>query len=714
MMGFCSIGTTKTAHGIDFMHKLLTAAFCFVAASVFAANPDFRNFNTNQFGTNGLNITVRSGAKMTNIVLEGVATGNAGGLTNVLARFGIDSLGHANVINATNHGVIPYIAPNFLTGAFPTNAVDNSVALSNLFRFASNSPAPRLVYLPPGFIAYTQTLTIPPLTHIIGEGYFHQCFGATRALSATNYSVLWWRGSTNGTAVRVPYSSLGFQSFRNFEICGATNAMTDLGQAPGDISTIRNQPSANLGACGLNFDAGNYCGGFELEDMMITGFRIGVNHAGNFCSYERVQFNGNDVGFVSTNIWAPDQVRLKMCSVGNRKGGIGYWLLGGRGFIIEDPADIDYRTWAVLNHADITRVGGNSETGTGELPDWCFAGVTSQGAVYVTNVWQYGCGVIESYSWSGNSGVGAIQLLGGNFGDNGAIQCCLINDIAAVWGGGHKVFGRGVSFSTTNQVSGQDVLARLVNVSSYDVDWVSSENPVMQTYNTTLGAGTLVGTIPSGRNSLATPSNFEIINNLNIGFYTGMTNLVLGQYGLLKLQHNHLTGPDWVQIYLATNILNGIPQLAGFRLILSDPAPTGLANTNLTVELLKWRTGTNLNTSYIPTNTAPYAITTNNFVLNAFNTNANQRAYISASIFLANSAGGADVAKVNLYLDQDANGTFEQTGIEVQNTELSVLGSTFQLGAYLQPGARFMFTNTSTAGATGVSIVAGSCQRVTQ
>lgn len=84
MMAFCSIGTMKTAHGIDFMHKLLTAAFCLLAASVFGASPDFRNFNQTQFGTQALNITIRSGALLTNpVVASGSISGSGLLLTNV-------------------------------------------------------------------------------------------------------------------------------------------------------------------------------------------------------------------------------------------------------------------------------------------------------------------------------------------------------------------------------------------------------------------------------------------------------------------------------------------------------------------------------------------------------------------------------------------------------------------------------------------------------
>lgn len=65
------------------MHKLLTAAFCFFAASVFGATPSFQSFNPDQFNTSGNKVAAKSGILLTNpIVNAGTITGSGLGLTN--------------------------------------------------------------------------------------------------------------------------------------------------------------------------------------------------------------------------------------------------------------------------------------------------------------------------------------------------------------------------------------------------------------------------------------------------------------------------------------------------------------------------------------------------------------------------------------------------------------------------------------------------------
>lgn len=116
-------------------------------------------------------------------------------------------------------------------------------------------------------------------------------------------------------------------------------------------------------------------------------------------------------------------------------------------------------------------------------------------------------------------------------------------------------------------------------------------------------------------------------------------------------------------------------------------------------------------TNSLATNSATFTITTNDFALNTYVTNVAQRAYVSASILLTSAV--ATSAKVALYVDQDGDGTFEQTGIAVQAGAGSIVAEINQLGAYLQPSARFMFTNLSTGTATA-TVNGNGCQWVKQ
>jgi hypothetical protein len=111
----------------------------------------------------------------------------------------------------------------------------------------------------------------------------------------------------------------------------------------------------------------------------------------------------------------------------------------------------------------------------------------------------------------------------------------------------------------------------------------------------------------------------------------------------------------------------------------------------------------------VPTNTAPFTIDAADFALDTYYTNSNQRAFVSASVLL--SANAADTAQVSLYLDQDADTAFEQTGIAASATGL--VTNSVPLTAWIQPGGVFVFTNLSTGSATA-AVNTGSSQFVKQ
>ena len=131
-----------------------------------------------------------------------------------------------------------------------------------------------------------------------------------------------------------------------------------------------------------------------------------------------------------------------------------------------------------------------------------------------------------------------------------------------------------------------------------------------------------------------------------------------------------------------------------------------VARTNLTGHM--WVT----NSSYMETNTASFDITTNDFVLNQYYTNGNQRSWVAANISHTNVLA-LDKSSVGLYLDQDASGAFERTGIITTLQGVATLAGVEELSAFLQPNARFIFTNLSSGTATA-TIEPNSSQWVNQ
>ena len=110
-----------------------------------------------------------------------------------------------------------------------------------------------------------------------------------------------------------------------------------------------------------------------------------------------------------------------------------------------------------------------------------------------------------------------------------------------------------------------------------------------------------------------------------------------------------------------------------------------------------------------PVNPAGFVLT-NDFALNTYYTNDVQSAFVIASLTLGNAAG-TDFSKVALYMDQNADGTWERTGLNAAVTGIST--NTVELSAWIQPGGRFLFTNLST-GSGSAAVVANSSQWIKQ
>lgn len=114
---------------------------------------------------------------------------------------------------------------------------------------------------------------------------------------------------------------------------------------------------------------------------------------------------------------------------------------------------------------------------------------------------------------------------------------------------------------------------------------------------------------------------------------------------------------------------------------------------------------------YISNNVAPMLSDTNDYVMNAYNTNGASVLFIS-QCFALTPATITDAAEVGLWFDQDANGTWEQNGISVSEPAMSANSArNRQLSGMIQPGGRFIFTNLSGATATA-TVKANSVQRL--
>jgi hypothetical protein len=401
---------------------------------------------------------------------------NGGGLTNVTAATAATAtnassggnLEAATVINVANYGAVPFVPTlTQLNGADTSAATDNWGAISNAFYVASNSPPPRLVYFPPGVYKISGTLTVPPLTSIKGAGIYHKGLGSEIAwtaasTAATNqWSMIWLPGSgalTNGIALRVPFHPYGPQYFSDFEVCGASNCLvvSGSGYQAGSISVFSDN---ELGFMGMNFDAQAYGGDFKLKRVAITGFKIGVNHWGNNCTYDQVNFCGNDMGLICTNSnWAPDSVYFTQCSFGKKRGGIGMWIAKAHGWVVDNSCAVSFFSLAfIAEDSNLIWRGGIHESGNNTTLNWSV--VQDGTAFYITNAMDAAYATAQSFFTFAKvgSGAGRSQLTvdGGYFSDNGSVMKALVADFAAYNNSiGSSLIALAPSFETVNQHSG--------------------------------------------------------------------------------------------------------------------------------------------------------------------------------------------------------------------------------------------------------------------
>ncbi len=104
------------------------------------------------------------------------------------------------------------------------------------------------------------------------------------------------------------------------------------------------------------------------------------------------------------------------------------------------------------------------------------------------------------------------------------------------------------------------------------------------------------------------------------------------------------------------------------------------------------------------------SITTTDFVINQFYTNGSKVAWVQACGLV--KADATHACQMALYLDQNGDGTFEQTGISLVEgiNGVPTTGNVGALSAYVMPGGRFVFTNTSSV--VVPAIIGGSSQWV--
>ncbi len=248
--------------------------------------------------------------------------------------------------------------------------------------------------------------------------------------------------------------------------------------------------------------------------------------------------------------------------------------------------------------------------------------------------------------------------------------------------------GLGLSIDTSNGV----VRPHAAVFDTYVATTNTTENPLV----VTVGDPGLLGDYPQIHTNAGT----------SISFYqqTGSTNII---------EREDLgSGSSTWRILSDTNasfVWNGPETKSGFPA--SNIAADG-ASANATIDTFRFASFmasqdrvianlfTNTGTAYVPTNTAPRFIFTNDFVSGQIYTNVNQRAVVKNKVVVTLDSGQA---RHTLAIDQNHDGTFEDQYTDIHIiTQAASLGASMSFGltleGHIEPNAIFTFTNSTIAG----------------
>lgn len=436
------------------MKRLLALlSFLFLALSVFGVSPTFSSFPLDQYTTNGYQVRIK-GSGVTNLP----STNIVGTITNTIVSpsisgngFGLTNIPGVAMICATNYGVTSYIpvGQTWDTGVFTLQASD--VGLSNAIAAAAANKSFTWVLLPPGVVRISNSITLYGNVGIRGVGR-HHITGWGGQSQTNGYSIL-WQSNTNSDGIHA-LADLGRVSMDNFEVCGFTNPLAST-MLEG-VNPICTAPLwVARGRVGLHVRGGStiWCGGVDVNNFSVSGFRVGCVNEGNNEIWEHDEFAGNDVQYVSIqtnyiaelstnlhpdlpldinsylalidtnrpalgstisadwkyfNLFGADQMTMINPSFGGQQGSIGIVNQATRGFKILGSSGIyGPRLYAVLcDYATLDVDQGNDEPDQFMGTNWIYA---------------LGANSIRAHEWHINGGSGLNY-----YGDN-MTNLCVIN-----------------------------------------------------------------------------------------------------------------------------------------------------------------------------------------------------------------------------------------------------------------------------------------------
>lgn len=430
------------------------------------------------------------------------------------------------------------------------------------------------------------------------------------------------------------------QSFTNKTFFGGTNAPSRLEASSGWLAgmSVSNAPflgATNARITSARLDAATIDSLTATNPVAWNNLYIGDSVSGIYNSWA-LQTGTNNAGKGLFQLYNDDLLGSTMAIL--QSGGVVEIFLGSGSSDVTTNSGLFYSTRIITPSLAATNVSLGNAAGT-------FSSLTATTAVLVagsaTNlVTDKATAVRASLNWV-NTNNGALLM-----------KSAAVTSLA----GGNNILTRSTNNLVRFTSAGSAPNLNAITNGLGDGDWFWAVNQTAETI------------------TIVNESGFTSIPENRIHLANGASNVTVGPYGMALFLHEPTTLNRWLCLYpdndLPTTTSNALVTLA---------YTLAAANTNYSVSLNN--SLSNRLDSLLAANTNWFSITTNDFALNTYYTNANQRAWVAAELDVPG------VASASLFLDQNADGTWERTGLTRTNSG--------PLSAFIQPGARFLFTNQS-------------------
>ena len=198
-------------------------------------------------------------------------------------------------------GQSPYYTNTFSRGPIDTSFAWDTALTNAQAAVVSSKGRLQGVFFDAGTYYFSNGITMRPGVWFGGVGIAHDP-SAGIGDKTNNYTMLWTR-----KGVRAKSTHLTIQGLSNIEIIGTTNPLCHIWYSvPADDVGLNNMPESAMGDVGLIVEGeesgqATWTGGFQIQNVMVSGYKLPVVSDGNCQYWFKLQTSGR-FGFLAPGV----------------------------------------------------------------------------------------------------------------------------------------------------------------------------------------------------------------------------------------------------------------------------------------------------------------------------------------------------------------------------------------------------------------------------